>query len=107
MKNLIVTLSFVLAAAGTTSAMANGTHDDPRTKETFAKKFTGAENVKWTKLNDGYEKVAFTLGGTRAEAYFGEDGELWVRSVIFFTVSCLFRLCRRLVTSLQMLRLSK
>ncbi len=85
MKNFIVTLSFILAVAGTTQVLANGTPDDPGTKETFAQKFAGAENIKWSKLADGFEKVAFTLGGTRAEAYFSNDGELLgtVRNIFY------------------------
>ena len=42
----------------------------------FAQQFAGAENVKWTKLTDGYQKASFTLSGIRVEAYFNQDGEL-------------------------------
>ncbi|MBL7741703.1 MAG: hypothetical protein JNK14_20965 [Chitinophagaceae bacterium] len=85
MKNFIVTLSLVLATAGTGQVFANSTPDDPRTLETFTKKFVGAENIKWSKLTDGYEKVAFTLSGTRAEAYFGSEGEFLgtVRNIFY------------------------
>lgn len=75
MKNLIVAFSIVLAA-GTAPAYAHTASSEPYAKEVFAKKFSGAENIKWTSLNDGYQKVAFTLVGTRAEAYFDADGEL-------------------------------
>lgn len=84
MKNLLVTLSLVLTA-GVTQAFAHTTSGDPIKKETFSRRFVGAENVKWTSLADGYEKVAFTLGGTRAEAYFSSDGELLgtVRNIFY------------------------
>lgn len=75
MKNLIVTLSLVLTT-GITPLLANETSNDPRTEAVFLKQFSGAENVKWTKLEEGFEKVAFTLGGIRVEAYFNSEGEL-------------------------------
>jgi hypothetical protein len=84
MKNLIVTLSIALAT-GITPALANETHVDPRTEAVFSKQFSGAENVKWTKLENGFEKVAFTLADTRVEAYFNNEGELagTVRNLFF------------------------
>jgi hypothetical protein len=75
MKNLVVTLAVVLAA-GLTPVLAHDKNSNPRTEAVFAKKFTGAENVTWTKLDADYQKVSFTLGGTRAEAYFTNEGEL-------------------------------
>jgi len=84
MKNLIVTVSLV-CIAGITQAFAHPAGNDPVKKQEFAKKFAGAENVKWISLADGYEKVAFTLGGTRAEAYFNSDGEFLgtVRNMLY------------------------
>jgi hypothetical protein len=84
MKNLIVTLSFALAA-GLTPVLATPVTSTPIMEEVFAQKFAGAENVKWTKLDEDYQKVSFTLGGTRAEAYFGTNGELLgtVRNLFF------------------------
>jgi hypothetical protein len=84
MKKLIATLSLVLTI-GITPLLANETSGDPRMEATFLKQFSGAENVKWTKLEEGFEKVAFTLGGTRVEAYFNNEGELagTVRNLLF------------------------
>jgi len=84
MKNLFVTLSLVLTT-GITPLLANETHSDPRTEAVFLKQFSGAENVKWTKLEEGFEKVAFTLGSVRVEAYFTNEGELAgsVRNLFF------------------------
>jgi hypothetical protein len=84
MKNLILALSVALVA-GITPSLANETPGDPRTEAVFTQQFSGAENVKWTKLEDGFEKVAFTLAGTRVEAYFTKEGELagTVRNLFF------------------------
>jgi hypothetical protein len=84
MKNLFVTLSLVLTT-GIAPLLANETHGDPRIEAIFLKQFSGAENVKWTKLEEGFEKVAFTLGDTRVEAYFTGEGELagTVRNLFF------------------------
>jgi hypothetical protein len=74
MKNLIASLALVFAT-GLTPAFANGINDGPGAEEVFAKQFAGAENVKWTKLNDGYLKATFTLSGIRAEAFFDGNAE--------------------------------
>ena len=42
---------------------------------TFQKQFVGADNVKWTKSEDGFQRVAFTWNSRRMEAYFDRDGE--------------------------------
>jgi hypothetical protein len=76
MKNLILSLTVVLTT-GLSPVLANEkSGSDPITEAVFAKKFSGAENVKWSKVDDGHQKVSFTLGGIRAEAFFGTDGEL-------------------------------
>lgn len=76
MKNLILSLSVVLVT-GVTPVLATEQFDaDPITEAVFAKKFSGAENVKWSQVDDGHKKVSFTLGGIRAEAFFSADGEL-------------------------------
>jgi hypothetical protein len=72
MKNLLTVL-FITIAAGFTSAHAG---ENPSAEKEFEKKFTGAENVRWTKLSDGFSKVSFTLNGIRAESYFDQDAEL-------------------------------
>jgi hypothetical protein len=75
MKNLIVSLAVVLAA-GFTPAIANGTDGDPRAEKKFAKQFAGAEHIKWTRLDNGYLRVAFVLNGTGAESFFDSDAQL-------------------------------
>jgi hypothetical protein len=76
MKNLILSLSVVLASALSPVLANEKTGSDPITEAVFAKKFSGAENVIWSKVDDSHQKVSFTLGGIRAEAFFGTDGEL-------------------------------
>ena len=75
MKNFIVSLATVLAT-GLTPVFANGTNDDPRAAKIFAKEFAGAQNIKWTRLDDGYLRVTFLLNGVAAETYFDADAEL-------------------------------
>lgn len=75
MKNLIVSLAMVLTA-GITPALASGTDTDPRAEKVFSQKFSGAENVKWTRLDDGYLRVTFLLNGIGAETFFDKDAEI-------------------------------
>ena len=75
MKNLIVSLAVVLTT-GFTPALANGTDTDPRAEKIFANQFPGAQNVKWTRLDDGYLRVTFVLNGIGAESFFDSDAEL-------------------------------
>jgi hypothetical protein len=84
MKKIIVALS-VVAITGLTPVLANGDPGDSRTEEIFIRQFSGAENVKWADLENNFKKVSFTLGGTRAEAYFSSEGELLgtVRNLFF------------------------
>ena len=74
MKNLIVSLSLVLAT-GLTPVFASGTDTDPRAEKAFARQFAGAQNVEWTKLENEIQKVSFLYAGSRAEAYFSSNGE--------------------------------
>lgn len=68
----------VLLAAGSATVLAGETtpFHNPKAEAVFAKQFAGAENVKWASVDADHVKVAFTLGGTRAEAYFSAAGEL-------------------------------
>ena len=75
MKKLLVSLSLVLTA-GLTSAFTQSISIDPGVEKLFTREFAGAENVKWVKLNDGYQKASFVLAGVGAEAYFSPDAEL-------------------------------
>ena len=84
MKNLIVSLA-VLVTAGFTPALAHTSDNDPRAEKIFAKQFTGAQNVKWTRLDDGYLRVTFVLNGIGAETFFDADAEVvgTVRSLFY------------------------
>ena len=75
MKNLIVSLALAIAA-GTTPAMAQVTGTDPRAERVFARNFAGAQNIKWTRLDDGYLRATFVLNGIGAESFFDSDAEL-------------------------------
>jgi hypothetical protein len=75
MKKLLVSLSLVLTL-GLTSAFAQGINSDPRVEKLFAREFAGAENVKWIKLDDGYQKATFVFAGVGTEAYYSPDAEL-------------------------------
>ena len=75
MKNLIVSLAVIVTAAFI-PALANGTDTDPRAEKIFAQQFAGAQNVKWSRLDDGYLRVTFVLNGIGAESYFDRDAEL-------------------------------
>ena len=75
MKNFIVSLATVLAT-DLTQELATRTNDDPRAAKIFAKEFAGAQNIKWTRLDDGYLRVTFLLNGVAAETYFDADAEM-------------------------------
>jgi hypothetical protein len=79
MKSLFVLLAVVFAT-GLGPAFANEVKIDPRVENVFARQFTGAENVKWHKLDGGYQRVIFTLNGINAEAFYNEEAE-WMGSV--------------------------
>lgn len=70
MKNFVLSL-FVILVAGAVHASEH----DPRTEREFARQFSGAENVKWFELEDGYQKAVFTLNGIRAEAYYDANAQ--------------------------------
>jgi hypothetical protein len=83
MKNLILSVA-VIFMTGVTPLLANGTQDDPKT--VFANQFTGAQNVRWTELEDGYQRVFFTLNGTGVEALYSPEAELMgTIRVLFYT----------------------
>jgi hypothetical protein len=73
MKRAIFSLSLLLTISASTVFANPGT--DPLSEKTFKKEFRTAENVKWSQ-EDGYSKAEFVLGGSRAIAWFGTDGQL-------------------------------
>jgi hypothetical protein len=74
MKNLILSFVIVLAT-GVAPALAHAANNDPRVEKAFTQQFAGAENVKWTTLDDGYQKANFTISGIRVEAIFSKEAE--------------------------------
>lgn len=76
MKNLVVSLAVALTTAIIPALAYAGDHTDPRAERKFAGQFTGAQNVKWTRLDDGYLRVTFVLNGVGAESYYDNDAEL-------------------------------
>lgn len=83
MKKLFFAAAIALVSfVGT--AFGKDANPGSRAKEAFAQKFNGAQQVTWSEI-EGYDKAAFIIGGTRAEAYFTKDGELVgsVRNLIF------------------------
>jgi hypothetical protein len=84
MKNLIVAVAAIVATSFA-PALANGTNNDPTTESVFANQFTGAQNVKWTELENGYHRVFFTFNGTAVEAFYNGDAELvaTVRNIFY------------------------
>lgn len=85
MKNLIVSASVILATAFAPVMASETRGEDPRAERVFAQEFVGAQNVKWTKLDEGYLRVSFVLNGVAAETYFDADGEMLgtVRNLFF------------------------
>ena len=75
MKNLIVSVAALLMT-GVTPVLAHETGNDPRAEKVFATQFSGAENVKWFDLEDGFQRVLFTLNGIAVEAFYDQDAEL-------------------------------
>jgi len=80
MKKFILSLSLLLTIA----AVAVAGDINPLIKASFAKEFTGAEQVKWAQVGE-HSKASFVVSGFRAEAWFSNDGELLVvaRSILY------------------------
>lgn len=85
MKKIFVSLSLLLAVAGST-AFANVIIIDPNpgVAEVFKKEFAGAENVTWSRQDD-YQKATFVLAGHRVIAYFNEENEFagCIRDILY------------------------
>jgi len=75
MKIVLVALA-MLTTLGSSDSFAAGPGEDPAINAIFSKQFAGAAHVNWVSLEDGIEKVTFTLGGIRTEAYYSREGEL-------------------------------
>lgn len=64
---LVMTLGAITAFAGSGG--------NKKAQQIFQEEFKGAEQVKWTEVNE-YSKANFVLAGHRTEAWFSADGEL-------------------------------
>ena len=74
MKKLFLSLSIMLAVAGT--ILANDkTNVNEKVQAAFKKEFPGANLIEWSKPGEFYQ-VTFMLWDHRTEAYFTEDGQL-------------------------------
>lgn len=84
MKRVFVSLSLTLIV-GITMVFANGKSDvNDKINESFKKEFSGAESVKWNKVED-YQRADFFFHGHRAIAYFSDNGEFLgsARDILF------------------------
>jgi len=75
MKRIIVLFAFLMLA--TFSGFANDVKVSPAVRQAFKAKFTGAENVTWSEVNE-FTVAAFTLDDIKQYAYFNNAGELTV-----------------------------
>ena len=85
MNGKAIIISFTMLTVFVGSAFANDIDEiNKRVKQSFDKEFGGAQFVKWSEAGD-YLKANFVLGDHRAEAFFGNDGELLgcVRDLFF------------------------
>lgn len=73
MKRIILSMA-VMLTLGVTAAFA-GSEGNKKAQQVFQEEFKGAEQVKWTEVNE-FSKVNFVLAGHRTEAWFSADGEL-------------------------------
>ncbi len=73
MKRIILSMA-VMLTLGATAAFA-GSEGNKKAQQVFQEEFKGAEQVKWTEVNE-FSKANFVLAGHRTEAWFGADGEL-------------------------------
>lgn len=84
MKRIFVSLSLTLIV-GITMVFAKGKTDvKDEIKESFKKEFSGAELVKWDKVED-YQRAVFVFHGHRSIAYFSDEGEFLgsARDILF------------------------
>ncbi|MCR6720143.1 MAG: hypothetical protein NVV59_07515 [Chitinophagaceae bacterium] len=82
MKKITILLPVLLAAV-LMSFTTPGENDLAR--QNFSRQFAGAEHVKWTTLDNDFQKASFVWGGSRTEAYFTTKGEFVgaIRGLLF------------------------
>src|SRR5215813_1928046 len=84
MKKLILSIGLFLTVFSLSAFATDEKNINPQVLSAFNVEFSGAQNVKWTKV-EGVYAVNFTQNNFRIEAFFDEDGELLgtVRNILF------------------------
>lgn len=75
MKKIFILLPLMLAATIMGFAADPVPGSEPAAVQSFSRQFAGAENVSWSKEEDGLQRVTFVWAGHRAQAYFSAAGE--------------------------------
>ena len=85
MKKSLLLLPLLVATTIMTASAADPGKKELQTERAFQKQFSGAQNVVWSKADDGLQQVAFVWGGLRTIAFFSPDAELVgsIRNVFF------------------------
>lgn len=75
----------ILLVATILTASADPGKKELITERAFKQQFSGAQNISWTKTQDGLHQVSFVWGGLRTIAFFTNDAELVgsIRNVFF------------------------
>jgi hypothetical protein len=75
MKKIFVSVSLLLAAGLPSVFAGNDPNPDQEVLKLFNQEFAKAEEVTWSKQDD-FDKATFMLGGSRAIAFFNQEGKL-------------------------------
>jgi len=84
MKKIFLAVAFLTATV--ISSFANPIEKaDPRAEAVFNRQFAGAQNVLWSRIQEGLLKVNFVWGGQSAVVYFNDNAEIVgaVRSLFY------------------------
>jgi hypothetical protein len=79
-------LAAVVFTAGIVSSFANPVDkSDPKAEQAFNRQFAGAQNISWSRTEQGIMKVSFVWGGHSTVAYFNSNAEFVgsVRNMFF------------------------
>lgn len=84
-KKILMLPVLMAVTVATVFATPNPEKADPRAEEVFRKEFAGAQDVNWSSMKEGLQKVSFVWGGLRTIAYFNDRAELVgsVRNVFY------------------------
>lgn len=84
MKKIFLAAAFLTATV--ISAFANPIEkSDPKAEQVFKRQFAGAQNISWSKTEEGLLKVNFVWAGHSTVAYFNDKTEIvaTVRSLFY------------------------